>query len=139
MKCIFVGYPIEHEGYVFRFWNPKTKRIILSRDFRWTRKLWNDKEPMQDQLELMYSKPRVIEIGSAVDIEIEDRGNTEEEIEQIEEGNDNEDEEGSENEEEIIEPRWERGRNLRDLSGLHRCMVGAVVSDYNEPKTVKEA
>ena len=34
-KCIFVGYADDHTPDTYRMFNPKTKKILLSRDIRW--------------------------------------------------------------------------------------------------------
>ena len=38
LKAIFVGYADKHAGNVYRFVNPSTNRIILSRDVKWLSK-----------------------------------------------------------------------------------------------------
>jgi len=35
MKAIFVGYAEKHAGNVYRFINPSTNKIVLSRDVKW--------------------------------------------------------------------------------------------------------
>ena len=37
---LFVGYSTQHAGDVYRLLNPKTSRIIHSRDVKWTGKTW---------------------------------------------------------------------------------------------------
>ena len=37
---MFVGYADDHSGYVYRFLNINTKRIIMSRDARWLNIIW---------------------------------------------------------------------------------------------------
>ena len=37
---LFVGYSSQHAGDVYRLLNPKTSRVILSRDVKWTGKMW---------------------------------------------------------------------------------------------------
>ena len=37
---LFVGYNTQHAGYVYRLLNPKTSRVIHSRDVEWTGKTW---------------------------------------------------------------------------------------------------
>ena len=37
---LFVGYSTQHAGDVFRLLNPKTSRVIHSRDVKWTGKTW---------------------------------------------------------------------------------------------------
>ena len=38
--CMFVGYPDDHSGDVYRFMNIHTIRIIMSRDARWLNIIW---------------------------------------------------------------------------------------------------
>ena len=38
--CMFVGYAEDHAGDVYRFLNIHTKRIIMSRDVRWSNIIW---------------------------------------------------------------------------------------------------
>ena len=37
---LFVGYSTQHAGDVYRLLNPKTNRVIHSRDAKWTGKMW---------------------------------------------------------------------------------------------------
>ena len=37
---LFVGYSTQHAGFVYRLLNPKTSRVIHSRDVMWIGKLW---------------------------------------------------------------------------------------------------
>ena len=37
---LFVGYSTQHAGDVYRLLNPKTSRVIHSRDVKWTGKTW---------------------------------------------------------------------------------------------------
>ena len=37
---LFVGYSTQHAGDVYRLLNPKTGRVIHSRDVKWTSKTW---------------------------------------------------------------------------------------------------
>ena len=37
---LFVGYSTEHAGDVYRLLNPKTRRVIHSRDVKWIGKMW---------------------------------------------------------------------------------------------------
>ena len=36
----FVGYSTQHAGDVYRLLNPKTRRVIHSRDVKWIGKMW---------------------------------------------------------------------------------------------------
>ena len=37
---LFVGYSTQHAGDIYRLLNPKTSRVIHSRDVKWTGKMW---------------------------------------------------------------------------------------------------
>ena len=37
---IFVGYSTQHAGDVYRLLNPKTSRVLHSRDVKWIGKMW---------------------------------------------------------------------------------------------------
>ena len=39
---LFVGYSTQHAGDVYRLLNPKTSRVIHSRDVKWTGKTWEE-------------------------------------------------------------------------------------------------
>jgi len=43
LKAIFEGYANKHAGIVYRFVNPNTNRIILSRDFKWLSRYGEEK------------------------------------------------------------------------------------------------
>ena len=42
MKAIFVGYADKHAGNVYRFVNPNTNHIILSRDVKWSSRRYGE-------------------------------------------------------------------------------------------------
>ena len=44
LKAIFVGYADKHAGNVYRFVNPNTNRIILSRDVKWLSKRYGEEK-----------------------------------------------------------------------------------------------
>ena len=44
LKAIFVGYAEKHAGNVYRFMNPNTYRIILSRDVKWLSKRYGEEK-----------------------------------------------------------------------------------------------
>ena len=44
LKAIFVGYADKHSGNVYRFVNPNTNRIILSRDVKWLSKRYGEEK-----------------------------------------------------------------------------------------------
>ena len=35
MKCVFVGYADDHSDHTYRFFNPITRKVILSRNVTW--------------------------------------------------------------------------------------------------------
>ena len=39
---LFVGYSTHHAGDVYRLLNPKTSRVIHSRDVKWIGKMWSE-------------------------------------------------------------------------------------------------
>jgi hypothetical protein len=41
-SCIFIGYPDDHTSNVFRFYNPKTYAVILSRNVYWLNKSYGE-------------------------------------------------------------------------------------------------
>ena len=45
-KMIMVGYATNHSGDVYRMYNPRTRRIILTRDVKWAD--WTNKNPKDD-------------------------------------------------------------------------------------------
>ena len=45
---IFVGYPDDHAGNVYRLINIQTKKIILSRDVQWLNSFWNKYKKQKD-------------------------------------------------------------------------------------------
>jgi len=56
MKAIFVGYADKHAGNVYRFINPNTNKIILSRDVKWLERKYGDEKMLSHQLFQMYIK-----------------------------------------------------------------------------------
>jgi len=44
LKAIFVGYVNKHAGNVYRFVNPNTNQIILSRDVKWLSKRYGEEK-----------------------------------------------------------------------------------------------
>ena len=42
--CLFVGYAKNHAGNVYRMYNLKTKKIWLTRDIQWTKKLYGSQK-----------------------------------------------------------------------------------------------
>ena len=39
VTCMFVGYTLSHEGNVYRMWDPSTRRIHVSRDIIWLKRM----------------------------------------------------------------------------------------------------
>ena len=54
-RMIFMGCAEDHSGDMFRFWNPKTRRIIISRDVRWTNLIVNHTKPVNNRRLVMKS------------------------------------------------------------------------------------
>ena len=50
-KLIFVGYARDHAADVFRFYNPVTRAIRVSRDVRWVNRMWMDDQRREDPSE----------------------------------------------------------------------------------------
>jgi len=50
MKAIFVGYTHKHVGNVYRFINPNTNRIILSRDMKWLERKYSDEKNVKPSI-----------------------------------------------------------------------------------------
>ena len=46
-ETFFAAYATEHAGDVYRIYDPKTRRIRISRDVRWMRKFYNSGHPME--------------------------------------------------------------------------------------------
>ena len=40
VTCMFVGYALNHEGNVYRMWDPSTRRIHVSRDIIWLERMF---------------------------------------------------------------------------------------------------
>jgi len=49
MKAIFFGYTDKHAGNVYRFINPNTNKIILSRDMKWLERKYGDEKMLSHQ------------------------------------------------------------------------------------------
>ena len=50
MKAIFVGYADKHAGNVYRFINPNTNRIIISRDVKWLERKYSDEKNVKPSI-----------------------------------------------------------------------------------------
>ena len=92
MKAIFFGYTDKHAGNVYRFINPNTNRIILSRDMNWLeRKYGNEKNVKPSIISNVYQDIRGYEEIDADDTTTADsdeetntnKSDTDEEIEII--------------------------------------------------------
>ena len=40
IACMFVGYALGHAAGVYRMWNPKTNRVLETRDVTWLKKMY---------------------------------------------------------------------------------------------------
>jgi hypothetical protein len=45
VQCMFVGYSLKHEGNCFRMWDPVTKRVHVTRDVLWLRRMFYPRGP----------------------------------------------------------------------------------------------
>ena len=50
MKAIFVGYAEKHAGNVYRFINPSTNKIVLSRDVKWLERKYGDEKNVKPSI-----------------------------------------------------------------------------------------
>ena len=50
MKAIFVGYAEKHAGNVYRFINPSTHRIVLSRDVKWLERKYGEEKNVKPSI-----------------------------------------------------------------------------------------
>ena len=50
MKAIFVGYAEKHVGIVYRFINPSTNRIVLSRDVKWLERKYGEEKNVKPSI-----------------------------------------------------------------------------------------
>ena len=85
---LFVGYSTQHAGDVYRLLNPKTSRVIHSRDVKWIGKIWAE----------FYKNKMIDRASGYVDLD-EDFQLEEEEDQDVEE----EESEPEENESEVIQ------------------------------------
>jgi hypothetical protein len=37
--CMFVGYSTAHAGNTYRMWDPRSRRVLITRDIRWLNKI----------------------------------------------------------------------------------------------------
>ena len=56
LKCIFLGYAEDHSGDVYRFYNMRTGKIILSRDVIWVNKTYQEDKIQPVGLEQFYNE-----------------------------------------------------------------------------------
>ena len=56
IKCIFLGYAEGHSGDVYRFYNMRTGKMILSRDVIWVNKTYQEDKSQPIGLEQFYDK-----------------------------------------------------------------------------------
>ena len=50
MKAIFVGYAEKHAGNVYRFINPSTNKIVLSRDVKWLERKYGEEKNVKPSI-----------------------------------------------------------------------------------------
>ena len=65
IAMMFVGYAMEHEGGVYRMYNPKAKRLVTTRDIIWLSSMWYTES--QD-LDLTMEPSIVMEIYSHLEL-----------------------------------------------------------------------
>ena len=75
--CLFVGYSTQHAGDVYRLYNPKTSRVIHSREVKWIGKTWAE-----------FYKIKMIERASGYvdpdeDFQLEEEDDQDVEVEQL--------------------------------------------------------
>ncbi len=87
-KMIFMGYAEDHDGDVFRFWNPKTRRIIISRDVRWTNVIVNHTKPINSRKLVLKSLSTIEEESS----DFTEESDKESEDDNVDENSDSEEE-----------------------------------------------
>lgn len=46
IKCMFLGYAAHHAGNVYRMWDLRTKRVLITRDVKWLGSFHEDKKTM---------------------------------------------------------------------------------------------
>ena len=56
IKCIFLGYAKDHSGDVYRFYNMRTGKMILSRDVIWVNKTYQEDKSQPVGLEQFYEE-----------------------------------------------------------------------------------
>ena len=56
IKCIFLGYADDHSGDVYRFYNMRTGKMILSRDVIWVNKTYQEDKSQPTGLEQFYDE-----------------------------------------------------------------------------------
>jgi hypothetical protein len=55
VPCMFVGYATDHDGNVYRTWDPRTGRIHETRDIIWLRRMFFTKKPNDDAEEIDFN------------------------------------------------------------------------------------
>ena len=63
VKCVFVGYPEEHTGDTFLFYNPHTRKTLMSRDVKWME--WHGRQTAEDNLPL-FDEVTKIEVDAVI-------------------------------------------------------------------------
>ena len=130
---IFVGYARNHSGNTYRMYNPKTKKVWITRDIIWLNK--------------MYGENKIKEKGSDLTREIEIQGN-EKVKQEIEYDQDDDNEQQEENEipveqtEKQRRPRWQQ--NLQTFYNptpgeIAEIALLSMLQGGNEPHTFNEA
>ena len=80
-QCMMVGYAEQHDGDVYRMWNPLTRKIHVTRDVIWLKQMLFKK--MVDEEAAIPGA----ELGVEINLVESNQDNDDEEIEQETEGN----------------------------------------------------
>jgi hypothetical protein len=52
VHCMFIGYADDHDGDVYRMWNPKTERVRITRDVIWMKQMMFTKRVEEPVIEV---------------------------------------------------------------------------------------
>ena len=92
MKAIFVGYAEKHAGNVYKFVNPSTNKIVLSRDMKWLERKYGDEKYVKPSIisnvyeDIRGFEEKDVDYTTTIDSDEENntnKSNTDEEIEMV--------------------------------------------------------